>query len=213
MFNFELMGLAGQNVIVIVGLILFVFLVFTRIFRYEKVVRDRMIAFVIFAFFTVFFWLSFEQGASSLVLFARDSVDRIMTGSAATAYNVINTLLTIVPLGIITYVLVLLWKRTYKKIPGSNIVLAICFAGLWIIVGWMLNRDFNTKSYEVSYTSYQGDPIMDEGTNKQKVNDKDELLFVHIPITTGTVVPEGKEIYTETVTIGEQLELLICSFP
>ena len=208
MFNFELMGLAGQNVIVIIGLVLFVILVFSRIFRYEKVVRDRMIAFVIFAFFTVFFWLSFEQGASSLVLFARDSVDRIMTGSAATAYNVINTLLTIVPLGIITYVLVLLWKRTFKKIPGSNIVLAICFAGLWIIVGWMLNRDFNTKSYEVSYTSYQGDPIMDEETNKQKVNDKDELLFVHIPITTGTVVPEGKEIYTETVTIGEQLELL-----
>mgnify|MGYP001216945022 CR=1 FL=1 len=209
MFNFELMGLAGQNVIVIIGLILFVVLVFTRIFRYEKVVRDRMIAFVIFAFFTVFFWLSFEQGASSLVLFARDSVDRIMTGSAATAYNVINTLLTIVPLGIITYVLFLLWKRTFKKIPGSNIVLVVCFAGLWIIVGWMLNRDFNTKSYEVTYNSYQGDPIMDEETNKQKVNDENELLFVHIPITKNTVIPNGKETYTETVTVGEQLDLIV----
>jgi len=209
MFNFELMGLAGQNVIVIIGLVLFMVLVFKRIFRYEKVVRDRMIAFVIFAFFTVFFWLSFEQGASSLVLFARDSVDRLMTGNAATAYNVINTLLTIVPLGIITYVLFLLWKRTFKKIPGSNIVLVICFAGLWVIVGWMLNRDFNTKSYEVTYNSFKGNPIMDEETNKQKVNNENELLFVHIPITKNTVIPRGKEIYTETVTVGEQLDLLV----
>lgn len=209
MFNFELMGLAGQNVIVIIGLVLFMVLVFKRIFRYEKVVRDRMIAFVIFAFFTVFFWLSFEQGASSLVLFARDSVDRLMTGNAATAYNVINTLLTIVPLGIITYVLFLLWKRTFKKIPGSNIVLVICFAGLWVIVGWMLNRDFNTKSYEVTYNSFEGNPIMDEETNKQKVNNENELLFVHIPITKNTVIPRGKEIYTETVTVGEQLDLLV----
>jgi len=209
MFNFELMGLAGQNLVVLIGLVLFLVLVFTRIFRYEKVVRDRMIAFIIFAFFTVFFWLSFEQGASSLVLFARDSVDRIMTGNAATAYNIINTLLTIVPLGIITYVLFLLWKRTFKKIPGSNIVLVICFTGLWVIVGWMLNRDFNTKSYEVSYSSYQGEAILDEEANKQKVNDKDELLFVHIPITQNTVVPQGKEIYTEIVTIGEQLDLIV----
>jgi len=207
MFNFELMGLAGQNVIVIIGLVLFVVLVFTRIFRYEKVVRDRMIAFVIFAFFTVFFWLSFEQGASSLVLFARDSVNRIMTGNAAIVYNVVNTLLTIVPLAIITYVLFLLWKKTFKKIPGSNIVLVICFAGLWLIVGWMLNRDLNTKSYEVTYNSYQGEPIMDEETNKQKVNDKEDLLFVHIPITINTIIPQGKEIYSEVVTIGEQLEL------
>ncbi|MBL4593327.1 MAG: peptide MFS transporter [Flavobacteriales bacterium] len=209
MFNFEMGGLSGQNVVVLVGLALFIFLVFSRIFRYEKIVRDRMIAFVIFAFFTVFFWLSFEQGASSLVLFARDSVDRVMTGSSATAYNIINALLTVIPLAIITYVLFLLWRKTFKKIAGSNIVLVICFAGLWVIVGWMLNRDFNTKSYEVTYSSYQGDSIMDEETNKQQVNDKGDLLFTHIPIVENTIVPQGKEIYTETATIGEQLELLV----
>ena len=155
MFNFEIVGLSGSNFVILLGLVLFLFLAFSRIFRYEKVVRDKMIAFVIFAFFTVFFWLSFEQGASSLVLFARDSVNRIMTGGAATAYNIINALLTIVPLAIITWVLILLWKRTFKKIAGSNIVLMICFAGLWVIVGWMLNRDFNTKAYEVTYNTYK----------------------------------------------------------
>ena len=131
LFPFEVGGLSGTIVVVLIGLLLFLALVISRIARYDVVTRDRMIAFVIFAFFTVFFWLSFEQGASSLVLFARDSVQRNLMGDSAIAYNIINALLTIVPLAIITWVLILLWKRTFKKIPGSNIVLAICFAGVW----------------------------------------------------------------------------------
>ena len=109
-----------------------------------------MIAFIIFAFFTVFFWMSFEQGASSLVIFARDSVQRELVGSGAIIYNIINALLTIVPLAIITWVLYLLAKRTGKTIPSSNIVLVVCFAAVWGIVGWMLYRDFNTTAYELS---------------------------------------------------------------
>jgi POT family proton-dependent oligopeptide transporter len=206
MFNFELFGLGGSKVVILIGLLLFLFLAFSRIFRYEKVVRDRMIAFVIFAFFTVFFWLSFEQGASSLVLFARDSVDRVMIGNSATAFNVINALLTIVPLGIITWVLFLLWKKTFKKIPGSNIVLIICFAGLWAIVGWMLNRDFSTKAYEVTYESYQGDAILNEKTKTQEVDGNGDLLFAHIPITENMSIDKGSTVtYTDTVIIGEPL--------
>lgn len=144
-------ALKGQTVAVLIGLGLFLFMAFSRIFRYSRIVRDRMIAFIIFAFFTVFFWLSFEQGASSLVLFARDSVNRMLSGGAATAFNVINALLTVIPLAIITYVLFILWKKTFKKIPGSNIVLVLCFLGMWGLAGWMLNRDFNTKAYVVEY--------------------------------------------------------------
>jgi hypothetical protein len=99
----------------------------------------------------VFFWLSFEQGASSLVIFARDNVNRLLSGGAATAFNVVNLLLTVVPLLIISYVLYLLWKKTFNKIPGSNIVLVICFLGMWGIAGWMLNRDYNTMAYDVTY--------------------------------------------------------------
>ena len=79
-----------------------------------------------------------------------------------------NTLLTVIPLLFITWVLVLLWKKTYKTIPGSNIVLVICFAGMWGIVGWMLNRDFNTISYDVEYGAIQGDPLLDDETGKTK---------------------------------------------
>jgi len=155
LFPFEIGGLGGSYVMIIVALVAFLIMAISRIFRYTRVVRDRMLAFIIFAFFTVFFWMSFEQGASSLVLFARDSVQRIMTGSAATIYNIVNTILTVGPLLIITYVLYKLWQQTFKKIPGSNIVLAICFSGVWAIVFWMLNRDFNTTAYEVSYSAIE----------------------------------------------------------
>ncbi|OIQ27357.1 MAG: MFS transporter [Bacteroidetes bacterium MedPE-SWsnd-G2] len=147
---FEMAGLDGQYVAVLVALALFLYLVIGRIMRYTVVVRDRMFAFIIFAFFTVFFWMCFEQGASSLVLFARDNVDRVLTGDSALIFNVINSLLTVIPLLIITYVLYVLWNKTYSKIPLSNVVLVVCFALMWGIVIWMLNREFAADTSEIT---------------------------------------------------------------
>ncbi|CAM1333985.1 peptide MFS transporter [Tenacibaculum aestuariivivum] len=143
-------GLEGQYFAVLLALGAFLFLVATRISRYTKIIRDRMIAFIIFAFFTVFFWMSFEQGASSLVLFARDNVDRVLTGDTALIFNIINGLITVIPLAIITYVLFILWNKTFKKIPGSNIVLVICFTLMWGIAIWMLDREFSSDISEIT---------------------------------------------------------------
>lgn len=148
--NFGGEPVSGSIGYALVGLLLFLALVISRISRYSKVVRDRMIAVVIFAFFTVIFFLCFEQAASSLVLFARDSVDRELTGGGALSFNIINALLTVIPLGIITWVLVLLWKQTHKKILGANIVLMICFLGIWALVLWMLYREFTGGDVEIT---------------------------------------------------------------
>ena len=142
--------LSGVNGIMVLTLILFLVLAGSRIARYEKIVRDRMIAVIIFAFFTVFFWMAFEQGATSLILFARDTVDRTLDGSAAMIFKVVNTALTIGPLAIITWVLWLLGKQTFKKISGSNIVLIICFLGVWAVVLWMLIREFSVSETEIT---------------------------------------------------------------
>lgn len=198
---FQIGGFEGQYVAVLFALSLFVFLVITRILRYTKVVRDRMFAFIIFAFFTVFFWLSFEQGASSLVIFARDNVDRLLSGSAATTFNIINTLLTVVPLIIISYVLYVLWKKTYSKIPSSNLVLVVCFIFMWGIVGWMLNRDFNTTAYDVSYTAVELPDIDDAGVQLQ--NEKGELQYKYIPVTQNMVINSSQKIVNKTITVGE----------
>ena len=150
MLPFTVAGLSGQNSVVLGSLILFLILVTWRMIRYTNVVRDRMIAVVIFAFFTVFFWMSFEQGASSLVIFARDNVDRTLAGNSLLIFNIVNSLLTVVPLAIITWVLILLAKQTGKTIPGSNIVLAICFIGVWAVAGWMLYQYLTAESSEIT---------------------------------------------------------------
>lgn len=142
--------LSGSLVVAIIGLIAFLFLAISRIVRYDNITRDRMIAFIVFAFFTVFFWMSFEQGASSLVLFARDFTDRTLEGGAGTTFNIVNSLLTIVPLMIITWVLGMLFKQTFKKIPMSNIALGLSFLGVWGIAIWMLVREFSAESTEIT---------------------------------------------------------------
>ncbi|MCT8338885.1 peptide MFS transporter [Flavobacteriaceae bacterium TK19130] len=198
LFPYEAFGLPGQIVTVLIGLLLFLILVIRRISRYSKVVRDRMIAFVIFAFFTVFFWMSFEQGASSLILFARDNVDRVLSGNAAIAFNIVNLLLTVIPLAIITWVLYLLWKRTYSKIPGSNIVLVICFLFMWGLVGWMLNRDMSTTAYTVSYQAVAVDDA-----------DSETGETTYKPVTLDSELSDDAQVVDLTTTIAEPLTFAV----
>ena len=195
---------AGQYVGVLIGLGLFLFLIISRIVRYDKITRDRMIAFIIFAFFTVFFWMSFEQGASSLVIFARDSVQRVLIGDSAVIFNIVNALLTIVPLVIITWVLFLLAKRTGRKIPGSNVVLIICFGGVWSVAGCMLYRDFNTTAYDVTFQKEKV-AVLNEKTGQQEVDEDGEPIFNLIAITEGRDLSsiEPDMIVIDTVTVGE----------
>ncbi|MCG8326312.1 MAG: peptide MFS transporter [Chitinophagales bacterium] len=196
-------SLDGQIVAILIGLVLFLFLAISRISRYTPVIRDRMIAFIVFAFFTVFFWMSFEQGATSLILFARDFTNRELVGNSAVIFNIVNALLTIIPLAIITWVLYLLAKQTGKKIPGSNIVLIVCFLAIWGIVGWMLYRDFNTTAYEVSYRAEKV-PVIDEATGQIQVNEEGEQVFSFNALSEN--VNEStltNEVVDRTVIIGE----------
>ncbi len=191
----------GQYVAISAGLVLFLILVISRISRYTPIVRDRMIAFIIFAFFTVFFWMSFEQGASSLVIFARDNVNRVMQGNAALTFNIINALLTIVPLVIISYVLVQLARKTGSKIKASNITLFFCFGLVWIVVLWMLNRDFNTTAYEVSYPAIEEPILKEDGTIE--TNDEGQPLTRMNPVTVNMVLDSTQQIDTVVTSIGE----------
>lgn len=139
----------GMYVLIFVGLLVFIGLIISRLVRYDKVVRDRMIAVIIFAFFTIFFWMSFEQAASSLVLFARDSVDRSLSGTSLTVFNTINTLLTVIPLIFISWVLYLLAKQTWKKAAVTNVVLVITFLIVWFVAGWMLVNEYSKEASEI----------------------------------------------------------------
>lgn len=146
---FDNQYMRGQDSMVIGALILFLILVVSRIQRYAKVVRDRMYAVILLAFFLTFFFMSFEQGATSLVLVARDYVDRELTGNALLTFNIVNTLLTIVPLIIISWVLFKLAKLTWHKIAMSNMILILCFILIWVAGIWMLYNEFTAEISEI----------------------------------------------------------------
>ncbi|OBX22463.1 MULTISPECIES: peptide MFS transporter [Bizionia] len=146
---FTVGNMSGSNFVVLSALILFLILLVTRISRYLPIVRDRIIAVSIFGVFTVFFFAFFEQALGSMTLFARDYTDRSLVGNSAMIFKIVDLLLTTVPLMIITWVLILLAKKTYKKIGLSNVFLAISFIGLWILVIFRLVDKFSQDGNEV----------------------------------------------------------------
>ncbi|SDW42902.1 peptide MFS transporter [Aequorivita viscosa] len=131
---FQIGGMSGTNIVVLAALAMFLLLLITRIARYLPIVRDRLIAVTIFALFTVFFFAFFEQSLGSMTLFASDYTDRTLEGNSATIFKIIDGLLTTIPLIIITYVIILIFKKTFTKIGASNIVLAIAFVLVWALV-------------------------------------------------------------------------------
>jgi POT family proton-dependent oligopeptide transporter len=149
LFNFSLFGMEGSNLAILSALGIFLLLLFIRIPKYDKITRDRMIAVIFFAFITIFFWAIFEQAPSSLTIFARDYTQRVLEGNAALIFKVVNSMMTIIPLGIITWVLWLLFKKTFSKYALSNIFLAISFLIIWGIAIWMLSIEFGKEIAEV----------------------------------------------------------------
>ncbi|MCX7546876.1 peptide MFS transporter [Xanthomarina sp. F1114] len=149
---FEIGGMSGTNIVVLAALAMFLVLLITRIARYLPIVRDRLIAVTIFALFTVFFFAFFEQSLGSMTLFANDYTDRSLTGNTATIFKIIDGLLTTIPLIIITYVIALIFKKTFTKIGASNIVLAIAFALVWGLVIFRLFDKFSQTEMTVDAT-------------------------------------------------------------
>src|SRR5690554_5867535 len=188
--------LPGPLVITIIGVVLLFYLLFSRIARYERILRDRMIAVIIFAFFTVVFFIPFEQAATSMVIFARDYTQRVLTGNAALIFNIVNTLLTIVPLMIVSWVLVLLYKNSSKKILGSNIVLIICFSIMWGLAIWMLVQDFSTKVYEVEYQAVKTTQVI-EGVSHD----------IYEPITDARPLAAGEEAVSHVLEFSTNKSL------
>jgi POT family proton-dependent oligopeptide transporter len=147
--DFKVFGMAGANFSIMFAVILFFGLLIYRITQYSKVTKEKMIAVAFFALLTAVFWAIFEQAPTSLTVFARDYTDRTLEGSSAMIFKIVNSLMTIIPLGIITWVLTLLFKQTFKKYALGNMFLGLSFLIIWIIAIWMLYTQFQESKTEV----------------------------------------------------------------
>ena len=149
LFNFEILGLTGNNFTILLAVVLFLFLLTYRLLTYSQITKEKMIAVTFFAFLTIFFWAIFEQSPGTLTIFANDYTNRILDGNAGTIFMIVNAAIILVPLGIITWVLFLLFKQTFAKYAMANIVLSISFIIIWGIAFWMLNDQFSGEIVEV----------------------------------------------------------------
>jgi len=111
--------------------------------------RDRVWVIVILSFFIVFFWWAFEQAGGSMTVFALDYTERDLTGSGAGIFKVINTIISIVPMVVLTWVLFKLFSVTFKHYSISNIFLGVGFLGVWALIVIMLREQYSEAATEV----------------------------------------------------------------
>jgi len=152
MFDFTVAGMAGGNFTIITCVVVFFILTIYRLTKYGREVREKLIALSFFSLLTVFFWAIFEQAPGTLSIFSESYTDRNLDGSAATIFNVVNALVTILPLGVITWVLLRLFKQTFKDYAIANLILSASFVIVWSIAIWMLYNQFTTEGAEVPAT-------------------------------------------------------------
>ena len=146
-FNFQLFGYAGNTFTIIFALIIFLVLVSYRLTQYSKTTREKLMAVLFFAFITIFFWAIFEQAPNSLTVFAKKYTNRVLTGDASLIFLIVNSLLTLVPLIIINWVMLQLFKKTFQAYKLASILLSLSFVIIWGIALWMLTKDYYTAGY------------------------------------------------------------------
>ena len=110
---------------------------------------DRISVILVFSAATIFFWWAFEQAGGSMTIFANDYTERNLTGESATIFKTVNTIITIVPMAVITYVLYKLFQNIFQKYFISNFFLGTSFVIIWGIVIWMINNEFSQEATEI----------------------------------------------------------------
>lgn len=170
---FSFLGDNGNSIAILSALIVFIVLLVYRFTQYSKITKEKLIAVTFFAFLTIFFWAIFEQSPNSLTIFASDYTDRVLVGNWSVVFLVVNSLITILPLVIITWVLILLFKQTFKLYAVANIILSISFVIIWAIAIWMLVKDYYTAGYL---------SLSDETLKSLKI-DKVTVALTEVPAT------------------------------
>ena len=120
----------------------------------SNIIFDRLLVIVIFSFCTIFFWWAFEQAGGSMTIFAADYTDRILEGNEAFIFKIFNSVITVVPMIIISYIVYLLSLNTFSSYKLSSIFLISSFSIIWFIIIWMLAREFKNQSTEIPASWY-----------------------------------------------------------
>lgn len=117
--------------------------------------RDRLIVIGVLIFFSIFFWLAFEQAGGSMTIFANDYTNRMLDGQAALTFKWVDSLLTIIPLILLSWVLISLAKKIFAVYPASIFFTALSFVIIWGLAFWKIDREFSRVDTEVAASWFQ----------------------------------------------------------
>ena len=120
-----------------------------------KIIRDRLIVICVLIFFSIFFWLAFEQAGGSMSIFAKDYTQRVLEGNAATTFKWVDAILTLFPLLIVTLVLYGLAKKLFAQYPATIIFTMISFIIIWCLGIWKIYREYSALETEVNASWFQ----------------------------------------------------------
>ncbi|NLN25214.1 MAG: peptide MFS transporter [Bacteroidetes bacterium] len=120
-----------------------------------KVIRDRLIVISVLIFFSIFFWLAFEQAGGSMSIFALDYTQRVLEGNAALTFKWIDAILTLFPLVIVSVVLYGLAKQLLASYPATILFTLLSFVIIWILGIWKIQREFTALETEVVASWFQ----------------------------------------------------------
>jgi len=137
------------------SLVIFVILGLLRLFKYDPIERDRLKVIFIIAFFVIAFWASFEQAGTTMTIFARDYTLRVLTDHWALFYKIIDTIVSIAPMLILTYVIYQLGKAIFNKYPLTILFTSLSFLIIWILVITRVYDKLHTDSPVVDTTWFQ----------------------------------------------------------
>jgi len=84
-----------------------------------------------------------------MTIFAESYTERNLSGTASDTFKIINTLITLVPMLILTYVLYSLFRQMAGHFVSSNVFLGTSFLIIWGIVLWMIQREFSQQATEI----------------------------------------------------------------
>ena len=139
---FGFLGSNGNAIAILTALVLFIILLIYRLTQYSKITREKLMAVTFFAFLAIFFWAIFEQSPNSLTIFAKDYTNRVLEGNWSMIFLLVNSLITVLPLAIITWLMFLMFRQTFKNYALANIILSTSFVIIWSIAIWMLVKDY-----------------------------------------------------------------------
>ena len=131
-------------------IIVFTAFIVRRLRKYPEVERGRLTAIALLAFFTIFFWLAFEQAGGTLTIFAKDYTQRSLTTPiAASIFRYVSLALTFIPMLILTWMLWKLATKIVREYPMTIVFTGLSFLIIWGIVIYINRENFTNEALEV----------------------------------------------------------------